>query len=376
MRRSAMVSVGLALVASVAPVTARADVLTPVVVGDVVIEGGTHVVDFPIVVGPGSSLTFRNATVYLNWEPPVCTHGTAGYCQPNIMVNGGTLRVENSRLSSQGWDIEEPDSGFSIHGVAATFDFRGSTFDHFHGIGDQVPGITASTVVGNAFRWAISALTFTRGAEVNIKDNSFEDIMYAVAVRDSSGAIRGNRFNRIQRLFATNPFGRAIDIQSTVVGDKAFVTLPIVEDNLVENGVQGILSLNGFGNIVRNNVVRNNAVGAIVGLTVGEGMVHHDASVWTGNLLEDNGVALSVYASGTFVTDAIENRLLPFHGNSLVGTRCTDVLANPTGAQVVLTVDVNDNWWGAPSPPADRGPSCPALDGDRIILDRWLTSAP
>lgn len=369
----------LALLTAVAGIAApaSADPLTPppVVAVDTVIEGGVHVWDHPIVVAAGATLTIRDATVWLDWVPPVCTKGTAGYCQPNLMVlPGGSLEVESSTFDSHGWLVDGMDSGYTIHAVGGTLRFTDSLFTHFTGIGAQGPAPERSLVRHSRFTWGVSGLTFMRGNEADIIGNEFEDVMYSISIRDSASVVRGNHINRSERLFNVEPFGRGLDVQSTLVGDKAFETVPIIEDNLVENGSQGMLNLNGFPNTVRNNTFRNNRLGLSIGRTAGETTLHHEAATFTGNRFIDNLEAVRVYVSGT-PQNGSETIHQELRGNSFTGTGCTDIAVAPTAPNVTLTVDASGNWWGTPDGPQDGPEGCPALSGN-VTADTWLTEAP
>jgi hypothetical protein len=357
-----------------APVPASAVEQPLVVAGHVVVEGGNHVWDQPVVVGPGSTLTIKDATVWLDWVPPICTKGTAGYCQPNIMIlAGGALEVIDSMLDNHGWLIDDADTGYAIHALGGTLRLEDSVFQHYKAIGGQ-GALARSTVTGSTFRWAISGVSFIRGSDADILGNSFEDVMFGVSIRDASGVVRGNRFNRSQRLFATEPFGRAIDVEDTIVGEKQFATMPIVEGNLIENGSQGMLNLNGFPNIVRNNTFRNNRIGASIGLSAGETTFNQAASSWTGNRFEGNLEALQVYVSGA-PQNGTQAQAITLRGNSFLDTICTSVTAMPTAPSVALSVDANDNWWGSAAGPQDSSDGCPPVSGD-VTADTWLTEAP
>lgn len=347
----------------------------PFVATDLTIEGGEHVWTGPVVIGPGATLTVRDATVWLDWEPPVCTRGTAGYCQPTIMVlPGGTLETDGSTFDAHAWQIDEPYGGYTIHAAGGALELHDSTFRHFEAIGAQGGGPAPSSITGNTFAWGISGISLIRTSTGEIVGNRFEDVMYAIAVRDTSAIVRNNHIVRAQRLFASEPFGRGIEVQYSLAGEKAMTTLPIVEGNVIEDGAQGILNLNGFPNIVRGNTIRNNRIGASIGLTAGETSFNHAAPSWTGNRFEGNLEALQVYVSGRPETgEAFPH--LALRGNSFLGTTCSDVITMPTAPTVHLSVDASGNWWGSPDGPQDRGPGCPALSGN-VTAEDWLTEAP
>jgi hypothetical protein len=367
----------VALLSVLVPVTGTADPIGPtpaafVVVGDEVIDGGTHVWNMPVVVTPGSSLTIRNATVFVDWRPPVCTHGTAGVCPNPILVNGGTLRIHDSTIDTHVWDVTDGFSGWGVTGTAATLDLQRSTFIHYEGIATQGAGSARSIVRDNTMTWATSAIILWRGAEADIIDNDISHALYGVTIRDTNALVEGNHLHEVFRNFTG--FGRGIDIQSTIVGQRLFTTTPVVRNNIIENGVQGILSLNGFPNTFSGNIIRGNDVGATIGIPVGENIAASDWSVWEGNEFDGNEIQANVYVSGA-PTDPVQSEFA-IHGNSLIGDSCIDVLQNETQPTVLLSINANDNWWGSPDGPRQPRSGCDRLVGDAITVTSWLTSAP
>ena len=378
MKRAALA--GAAALAALVPGQGFAEPLGPtpaayVVVGDEVIDGGVHVWDFPVIVTPGSSLTIKNATVYLDWRPPVCTHGTFGTCPSGVQVQGGTLRIHDSTLDTHDWDEKDGWSGYKIGGTAATFDFQRSRFVHQEAFGTQFAGPERSIIKDNVFEWVTSAMNFWRGSEAEITGNEIRHALYGIEMRDTTGVIRGNVFRDVYRTWGSS---RALIVQSTQVGQSLYVTDPVVEDNLFENGPRAlaILSLNGFENVFRNNTIRGFAAGASVGLLAGD-REHKAHSRWEGNTFEDNEMQMQVYVSGVPAEGTLEQIEFQLHGNAFLGNSCTDLRQVPTHARVELSIDANDNWWGSPDGPRpNRDAECRRIDGNRIRIDRWLTEAP
>lgn len=367
-----------AVVASLTPAIGRSDPIGPtpaayVVVGDEVIDGGTHTWDMPVVIGPASSLTIKNATVYLDWRPPVCFHGTTAVCPAGVQVLGGTLRIHDSIIDTHDYDIDDGWSGYKILGNGATFDFQRSTFLHQENMGTQGPGLERSIFKDNRYDYATTAIRLWRGAEADIIGNEFSHILYGVELQDTSGLIVDNHFHDIDRSWGSS---RAIGIQSTAVGQKHFVTQPIVRNNVIEDGPRslGILSLNGFPNVFEGNIIRNMAAGATIGLLAGN-HEYKEHSIWKRNVFDGNELQIQVYTSG--VPDEVENVAFKIDDNSFIGDSCTDIRRRETHQLVFLSIDANDNWWGSQSGPrANKNGTCPRFDGGGITVDTWLNSAP
>lgn len=366
-----------ALLTLLVPVAGSADPIGPtpaayIVVGDEVIDGGTHVWNMPVIVTPGSSLTIRNATVFVDWRPAVCTYGTIGTCPNPIQVTDGTLRIHDSTIDTHVWDVTDGFSGWGVTGNGATFDLQRNTFIHYEGFGTQGQGSARSIVKDNTMSWATAAITFWRGAEADIIGNDISHALYGITVRDTTALVEDNHLHEVFRDWTG--FGRALDIQSTLVGQRLFTTMPIVRNNIIENGSQGILSLNGFPAEFRGNTIRNNVVGATIGIPVGKNIASSAWSVWDRNVFDGNELQANVYINGA----PEEPTVYPFgfHGNSLIGDSCVDVKRNALAPTAVLTIDANDNWWGTPDGPRPPRDGCARLIGGEITVDTWLAAAP
>ena len=347
------------------------------VVGDVTYADGTFTFPENLVVGPGSTLTFRNAHVYLD-APLFCpSRGSAGYCQPSILVTGGTVRILDSTIDSHTYFPADGESGWNIAGVGAVLVIERSTLTHYKSLGVQSPGAEPSLVRDNAFVHGRGSLSFIRGAEAVVTGNVFEDVYTGVQFLDSPSLLQGNTFRQVGRDYGSGLFGRAIDVQSTIVGEKPYEAMTRVEGNLVEGAPQGMLNLNGYPNLVRGNVFRDNSVALVVGVSVGDDMLHSEAPVVEDNLFEGNGDAIQLYTSGVYrLPDSRDAVTLTARGNSFVNTACREVFAERIPPQVTLTVDVRGNWWGSAAGPQDHGEGCPAFSVPAVLSDPWLTSDP
>jgi len=169
--------------------------------------------------------------------------------------------------------------------------------------------------------------------------------------------------------------GLALDIEATVVGEKQWATDPVVENNVIEDGNEGLLSLNGFPATFRNNVFRRNKMAVVLGLIAGDNITHKDSPIFTGNVLEANEDALFAYISGA-PRDGTDARTMTLKGNSFVGTTCTDITATQIPDHTSLTVDASQSRWGTPDGPHDRTKKCPAIKGTTLTVSPWLAAAP
>ena len=257
-------------------------------VGHHVLENGTFVITEPIVIGPGSSLTIRNATVWLDF-PTTCSPvgGTLGYCQPQILATGGRVRIVRSTIDTHLYDPTETLSMYAISVLQGNLQVEHSTLRHARIVGGQGDGGGLSYVGDSVIEDGFQGLSFIRGMQARVEDSIFRNLTYGVAMRDAEGAIVDNEFRFIN---GNGAFGRAIDVENTIAGEKAYETLVTVEGNLVEDSHQALLNLNGFPNIIRDNVFRRNVSGTTIGLSVGDTQPPHpnpppNRRIWPKNLV-------------------------------------------------------------------------------------------
>lgn len=336
---------------------------------DRVIENTEITITEPIVVAPGATLTIRNATVWLDMQDICPTRGSIGYCQPHIMALG-TLVVEDSVIDSRLWSSAEPDTGYQINVIGGTARITGSTFRHFRNIGAQ--NDARMEIADSTFVDGVQGPNFFRGATGTVRTSTFDTMLFGVATRDTTARIIGNTFRNIVRAYTGNPFGRAIDIQGTLVGEKAWTNTSVVEGNLIEDSYQGLLSLTPDRPQVHGNTFRRNIIGASIGLTTDSAVLGRGTPEFETNRFEGNVDAVQIYMSGTPATD--ETITVSLRRNAFTGTECTDVGVLRVAEGVRLTVDARQNWWGSAAGPQDRD-VCPAVSGP-VDVEPWLTEAP
>lgn len=320
-----------------------------------VMADGTFHLDAPLHVGPGTTLTIRNATVY--FDARGC--GSSVCEPPTVRLEGGTLRVSESRL-----DTTRGDMGWSLVGESARVEILDSVVANYSHISLQLAGEAPSRVERVTFRDAIGPLAFSRGAEADVVESRFEHVIAGVAVRDSSANVLRNAFHDVRG-------GRALDVQATLVGEKSFVTMPLVQGNLIEDSDVGMVSVNGFPNVVRDNVFRGNRLALHVYAFDGQDFVHTDAAVVEGNTFESNGVSLSMGVMGSRPTSG--TRVLEAHGNAFLGDACPHVIAR-LRPNVEVRIHATDNWWGTAEGPATGTTGCPPVSGDSVTVAPWRTA--
>lgn len=330
------------------------------IVGNEVWENGTFLVTEPVVVLPGSSLTIRNAVVDFR-VPELCSPigGTLGYCQPDVTVKpGGRLLVESSTITAPA-DTWRMWPFFWILGEAS---IRDNVFERFNGMNFQVTG--SGVVSGNEISDMIGEVAAWRGTTPLFEDNWIHDSHGGIGAQDASPTIRGNVLERIS--------GYAIRVQESIVGDKAHVTAPIVEGNVVRDSFEGVFTDSGFPYTISGNRFEGVRYGIVVRAATHESTVHQGTPLVEGNTVIGSRIALYAVALQP-IQPRPEPVVVTFRDNSILDTICTPVKA-ASNANVHVQADARENWWGGASGPAGGG-DCPATEGD-VLYDPWLTESP
>lgn len=367
--RIVVLSAALLLASVPAAALPPATVAAPyVVVGDVTLTGELTFAG-PIVVAPGSRLTFQDAVVHLDW-PALCSPGRTSLldCARTVTVDHATLRVLDSVVDSRAYDAEVPWSGWTVLGVASVLEFERSDLSGFRSIVLQSPGAERSRFIDNRFHDGVQGPTLLRGAEGDVVGNVMEDVLAGVHVTDGTTTIVGNTLRRVS--------GTAISAQSTIVGERLYDGTMLVEGNLVEGAAQGILALSDFAFPVRGNVIRDARIGINVGVQMDDTTMNGVSPVVERNVVERAETALHVYPAGAATTPRAQT--VHAHHNSFLDTRCADVfvdIAPEQDATVDIVVDARENWWGSPDGPQTHG-RCLPIEGETVLVDPWLTSPP
>lgn len=332
----------------------------------------------PIVVRPGAHLVMRDATVYLD-QPAWCpTRGGAGYCQPSITLDGARLTIERSVLASRLYDPQEPESGWNVAGIAAVLDIHDSVLTGMETIVMQSPGEVPSFVARNVVQDSRGPIGFIRGAVATIEDNSLAGMWMGIQAYDSASVIQRNVLRHFGRDFGAGPFGRGIDVQATIVGEKAYDGAAHVVDNVIEDmASSGILVLSNAPVVVAGNDVRAAATGITVGLVVGDETLRRATPLLFRNTLVDNMRGVQLYTSGTSnEPGAVETPTVVMRTNTFANA-CHDLTTERVAVHVDLLVDARENWWGSADGPQSHGPGCEAVTGvATYLVEPWLTAAP
>ncbi len=337
-----------------------------VIVGEEVWADEDRVVNEHVVVAPGATLTIRNSV--LNWQAgEFCTPGRINgmYCAGEIQVQpGGTLVIEDSTITSTSDDVTD----WPLIEVFGDLQATGNTFHRVVGVLVQGNAATGH-IVDNTVDHAFTGINVWRGASALVQGNHIRDVGTGLSAQDASPVLRGNVLEDIS--------GFGIRVQQSIVGDKIYVTNPLIEGNLFNNASQGVFSDTGAGMVVRDNTFVDHRFHAInVRVPTQDFMLQQAPLAIEGNRFVDNHRVLDintvdgVLPKGDFVVE--------MHGNAIVGTTCNHINADEA-VTAALTIDATGNWWGTADGPQDPSPEefCEAFDGDaEIRIEPWLESEP
>ncbi|MBI4392752.1 MAG: right-handed parallel beta-helix repeat-containing protein [Euryarchaeota archaeon] len=319
-----------------------------------VYEDGEYTFTAPLTVPAGTTVEFRNAIVHLDGPERNCTGhiAVAGHCISDIEVEGGTLRIIGSRIDRTLGDRE-----LMIGAVGGVLEIRESSLSRVETVyveGGRPDG-AVSVISDSAFSGTGFAVQAYYGAPLVVERNVFTGFSRAVNVFMASPQIRDNHIR------ASSYAGIFIAAQT----DKAIPNMPLIEGNTIEDSFFGIVNLNGFPNVIRENTLRNNTVGAAIGIPPPQFGVKRPGPVFERNTLEGNHIALRTYDVSTVFGDpAISWEV---HDNDFLSSRCIDIDAS---ARIAYHVDATSNYWGSPQGPQRHGEGCEAVVGD-VDVDPW-----
>lgn len=356
------------------------DVPVHTVTGDEVYADGTYVFYDPIVVASGTSLTFRNATVYLD-QSSLCTGETnvpgAYQCRPHVEVSGGTLRVLDSTVTTR-LPFEHHDDGWRVESSAGVLLVERSTLLRYKEI--VVAGAAAAP---SAFRDsdlgdAVGPVWFQTGATGVFERNRVHDVRGGVFQTDATARIWDNLFERVDRSYGTS-VRYPIYLHETVSGDRAYETPSDIRRNVVNDSRWGILVQASYGGVIEDNVVRRVSNG--IGITVGGDSldVSRTPPAVHRNLVDGANNSLLVSATLAQLSTGVASERLDATDNAFVNTGCTDVRVQHVDDGFTLEVDVRSSWWGSPLGPQPHG-TCDAVHdpyaGVTVLTSPWRTSEP
>lgn len=354
-------TLGLPTVAEAAPT---------VVVGSLTIEGGVHTFTEQIIVTPGSTLTVKDATIFLDATSSCPIRGNVTFCHPQLFVMaGGTLVTDGATFDTHNPVVINPASGgYLILSYGGVLDIDNTTFNHANTVGGEGPGPRPSRIRNSTFFESLYPISMIRGMEGIIENNEIIASRQGIHVRDADSVIVGNNIS---------VGGNGIDVQATKVGAIAGLTTRTrVEDNYVTGGLRAFFTLNAWQSTVRNNTFDGAVLGAQIGVLTGEDIPVEEQIIFDNNILSNNETALYTYANVEGGQELPIEVVVPIRNSSIIGTTCTSALVNPPGAATVhLIMDAKNNWWGSAQGPQGNGQDCPAIVGD-VLYEPWLSAPP
>lgn len=358
----------LALTAGL-PVAAEA--APTVIVGSQTIEGGSHTFTEQLIVAPGSTLTIKDATIFLDVPRSCPIGGSFEFCHPSLFVMpGATLITRGATFDTHlPVTINPASGGYTVYAYAGVLDIEDTTFIHARTVGGEAPGATVSTVRNSTFTQSLYPITMIRGMQGIIEGNTIVDSRQGIHMRDADSVIRNNTIEVI---------GNGIDVQATLVGGMsgALTTRALVEGNTVRGGLRAFFSLTNYAITVRDNVFEDAVIGAVFGVITGDDIRVEEPVTFENNLLRGNETGVYSYANVHGGQEQPIEITVPLRQNSIVESECSSATVNPPGnGNVHLVMDARSNWWGSAAGPQSNGQNCPAIVGD-VLFDPWLSSAP
>lgn len=360
----------------------QADVsLVRVLVGERTFADGEFTFRDHLVVPPGSTLTFRNARVWLDADR-ACTEDLADptVCLPQLAVYGA-LVLENATLDTRNW-AGNVESGFILNVERGTARITGSTLRHYSGITFYQPGPSPSLVEGNEFREGAEPIRFMQGVEAAFRRNLVVDAREGVEVSDASVPVEDNVFRNVTQKLGVGALNWAISVLASSPNDYAWPAEAPIRRNLVENATAGIVSRTGTAHVIEDNVVRGVQAGLML-VMVQDGQVKdRTAPIVRRNLVEEArfGIRVSGQAATSAVPSPLTNVTLSLTDNALADIRCIGVQVLPIPNAIRVSVDATGLWWGSGRGPQDAGPGCPAVlvqdESATLDVTPWLRAPP
>lgn len=376
--RAPLLALLVLLPALLAPAS-QADVsLVRVLAGDVTFADGSFTFRDHLVVPPGSTLTFRNATVWLDADR-ACTTAPFESCLPQLAVFG-RLVVEDSTLDTRNW-VGDTSHGFQLEVQRGVAHITGSTLRHYSRFTLYQPGPAPSVVEDNVFLEGGEPIRFMQGVEATFRRNLVADQREGVEVSDASVPVEDNVFRNITWKPPTGWLNWAIAVLSASPNDYAWTNLAPVRRNVVEDATVGIVIRTGAANVVEDNVFRRVEAGVLLAIVQDSRTADREEPVLRRNLVED--ARFGVRVSGNVVTSDSglpTNATVALGDNALVDIRCTGVMVLPMRDGIRVHVDATGLWWGSGRGPQDASPECPAVlvqeETATVHVTPWLRAPP
>lgn len=352
----------LLLLAAPLPLALADDPPVLTIVGNVTYENGTFTFTNPVVVSAGATLTFRNATVFLDHQ---CA-GKQTACPDNIHVQGGgKLRVERSVVDAHGFSVTGW-QGYHVTGLNAVMHASDSTFRHYNIIQLWDAPVERLVFLNNTFDDGWGPIHF-RTTEVDFLGNLVQGARNgALQVDGADVTVHGNRFTDNAPWWAVS-----VNDLEAVAADVAFTS------NLVEGSKAGVRWLSRSGGTLADNLLRDNGDTLVLYLDApGPGVA---LPVVRHNTFRENENATIFYElpRGPLVAPATAS--VTVRENAWLDN-CIDLWVYDGGVTPLsASVDATQSWWGSASGP-QSATGCPAVriddPGSAVATSPWLLAAP
>lgn len=382
--RSALLALALLAIPLSAIVPAAADVpLVRVIVGHEVWEDGEFTLRNAVFVGPGATLTVRNATLWLDANR-TCTQRTnlpgLYQCVPHLGIHGGTLVLEDSVVDTHRWDGHDADTGFILEVQQGVARIRGSTLQHYRQVSFVMAGDAPSTVEGTTFREGAGPVRAMQGVELSFRGNVIEDGHDGIWVSDAAPDVQGNVIRRLDRGFDLGSPRYGVWAFTSSPQDRAWPMLGSIRGNLIEGVPVGILVQAGTPVLVEENVVRQADRGISINVQADGIGVVRESPIVRRNVVENSTHGFTLSGTSSTGTRSQSHRTVDLTENVFRDIRCHTVWLRVLPANLTVDVDARATYWGDREGPSLSNPECAALRVDTAAItidtDPWSAKEP
>lgn len=342
------------------------------VVGHEVYENGTFTFTDAIVVGAGATLTFRNATVYLD-QSRVCSGDSnlvGSQCRPSITVDTGVLHIVDSTIDTNR-NFTRSTDGWRIEVTSGVTTFERSRLVNYNEIIVRRTAAAPSVFRDNNFTDSIGPLSVFTGARAVIERNDFVSLHRGVLVSDATASIHDNRLEHA---------GEAIHLTESLAGDRTFDTPSDIRRNVIQDGSRwGIWIGANFGGIIEDNRLLRVRLGIGINVAGDSADVDRTVPAFHRNLVDASDTAFYVATQIPTVSLGPHSARLDATDNAFVNTLCNDVWINDADVGFAVEADFRSSWWGSALGPQPHGACASVQDASAdvtTLTSPFRTSAP